>query len=159
MQNKYISKDNSLMFVDTSDFIKTLRSYAEGELSSAIRLEADWHSCGRILVNASGAGELLFALCKLGGGVNLVEIQAIENEGTLTLIVSTTNGEAEFKAIAGVIRAARNAGFDATILNNSITLKTKNYGPEYITVYARNTAPQTFLLSLDEAFRKSKLRK
>lgn len=147
------------MFVDTSDFIKVLRFYAEGELSSAIRLEAEWHSCGRILVNPSGAGELLFALCRLGGGVNLVEIRAIESEGRLTLLVSTPNGEAEFNAIAGVIRTARSAGFDAAICDNAITLKTKNYGAEYTTVYARSTMPQVFMLSLDESFQKSKLRK
>ena len=155
MKNKYTPRDNSLIFVDTADFLEALRYYSDGELSPLLRLEADFHPNGRILLNPTGTAELLLSLSELGGGVALVKIRATVTDGALALDVRTDGHKPSLGAISAVIRASRDAGLDALVTDEAIILKTKSFGQEYSTVYAQSIISHELRTVIDEHIKRN----
>ena len=129
-----------LVFVEAREFLEALVDFCRGELSAQVRLSEKVSIGMRIAVNTAGMVDLIFAISELGGGRDLVMINASDENDILTIEIRTESYEPTVEELGIVVRAARYTGFSVMMSDDAILLKTRKYGKRNLTVYSSTLA-------------------
>lgn len=148
-----VPKDPSFHEVSALDFAVTLENFINEHFLGLAKINYDSSLSGSVTVSPEYSALFLKNLLAYVSAKQFIEISVKERDDELLLHVNLKiNEDTELDMRSAIIKSARNAGFDLHLAKDGIILSTKRHKESFTCVYARSTAKDKFIRSLNYIF-------